>query len=339
MTAGPKRILILGGTMFLGPELVEAARARGHTLTLFNRGKTNPQLFPDVEKLHGDRKSDLTALRGRTWDAVIDTSAHVPKVVKASAELLRDAVKTYVYVSSISVYAEPMPKDGPDEDAALAVLTKETDEVTNETYGAQKALSEKAAAAVFQGRTLAIRPGLIVGPNDPSDRFTYWPARFGEGGDVMAPGAPTDPAQLIDVRDLAAWTIAMIERGDVGTFNAVGPHPGMGMGQMLEACRRAAAAPATVTWVDAPFLEAQKVGAWMDMPVWVGTGDDAALARTKIARAVQKGLAFRPLEDTARDTLAWWRSLPAERRAKTKAGLARAREAEVLAAFRAQKRG
>ena len=339
MSTSKKRILILGGTAFLGPELVEHARAEGHTLTLFNRGKTNPHLFPDIEKLHGDRKSDLSALRGRTWDVVIDTSANTPKVVQASAELLKDAVKSYVFISTISVYGDPVTKDGPDETAPVAKLTTDTDVVTNETYGALKALSEKAAETALPGRAIVIRPGLIVGPTDPTDRFTYWPARFGEGGDILAPGTASDPAQIIDVRDLAAWTIAMAVHGEAGTFNAVGPNPAIGMGDLVSACQRAAGVPSTITWADAPFLEKQKVGAWMDMPVWVGNGDDTGMARVRIAKAVQRGLTFRPLEETARDTLAWWRTLPAERRTKPKAGLSRAREAEVLAAFRAQKRG
>jgi 2'-hydroxyisoflavone reductase len=331
-----KRILILGGTGFLGPALVEAARAAGHELTLFNRGRTNPRLFREIEQIHGDRRSDLSGLRGRKWDLVIDTSSDVPKVVGATGDLLRDAVERYVFVSTISVYATPVPLDGPDETATLARLPAATvpEEMTPETYGAIKALDEQTLERSLPGRLLVIRPGLIVGPGDRSDRFTYWPTRLMEGGEVLAPGAPSDPIQLIDVRDLAEWTIAMGVRGDVGVFNAVGPRVPTGMGELLAACQQGIGSSARLTWVSADFLEQQKVAPWSDMPVWVpSVGEDAGLPRTKATRAVDRGLTFRTLQATAKDTLDWYRSQPPERRAKPKAGLAREREAAVLAAY------
>lgn len=333
--ARSKRILVLGGTQFLGPEIVRIARARGHTLTLFNRGKTNPQLFPDVEKLHGDRKTgELAALDGRTWDAVIDTSGYVPRTVTESATRLR-STRQYVFVSSISVYDTPSPS-GVDESAKVGVLEDPaTEKVDEKTYGPLKAACERAAEAALPGRVTVIRPGLIVGPDDPSDRFTYWPARLDGGGEVLAPGDPQDPVQFIDARDLASFTVLSIERETFGTYNAVGP--GQPMGVVLSEIARAIRSPASLTWVDADFLAAQKVAPWSDMPVWVPSkGEEAGLARIDTRKAMAKGLVCRPVSSTARDTLAWWRSLPEERRAKPRAGLSRDRERDVLAAFHAR---
>jgi nucleoside-diphosphate-sugar epimerase len=333
----PKKILILGGTRFLGPELVEAAQQRGHTLTLFNRGKTNPGLFPNIEKLHGDRDAGtLDALRGRTWDVVIDTSGYYPRAVKASAELLAGASQ-YVFVSSVSVYDKP-PATGVDETAPVGRLEDPTvEKVDEKTYGPLKAACERAAEAAMPGKVTVVRPGLIVGPGDGSDRFTYWPVRLHEGGEVLAPGTPSDPVQLIDVRDLAEWIIRACERHHVGIFNAAGPEKAMGVGEMLARTDKAVGGGARFTWVDAKFLAEKKVEAWSDMPVWVEpTGEDAGIARVSSARAIAKGLTFRPLEATAKDTLSWWLAQPEERRKKRRAGLDRAREAEVLAAWHAR---
>ncbi|QRN96416.1 SDR family oxidoreductase [Archangium violaceum] len=343
---GGKRILILGGTGFLGPQLVEAARARGHTVTLFNRGKTRPQLFPDVEKLQGDRDpkvgEGLKALEGRSWDAVIDTSGYVPRIVRASAELLAPNVGHYVFISTISVYKE-LPRPGMDEDSPLATVADPTDENVSENYGALKALSEKAAEAAFPGRTTVIRPGLIVGPDDPTQRFTYWPVRVARGGEVLAPGANgADPAQFIDVRDLAEFALLTVENQDIGTFNATGPARPLTMGELLEACKKASNSDATFTWADAGFLEKQNVKPWMDMPVWVPpTGEMAGMSSVSNARAVARGLKFRPVVDTARDTLAWFNGLPPERQAglAKRAGLTPEREREVLAAWHQQHTG
>ncbi len=333
------KILILGGTKFLGPELVDAARGRGHALTLFNRGKTNPGLFPDVEKLHGDRDDGtLDALRGRTWDVVIDTSGFVPRKVKATAELLSGA-RQYLFVSSVSVYDKP-PTTGVDESGAVGKLTDPNVEKIDEgSYGPLKAACERAAEAAMPGKVTNVRPGLIVGPGDGSDRFTYWPARIKDGGDVMAPGDPADPVQYVDVRDLAAWMIRAAENGDVGVYNVAGPKERQGVGEMLTRTNAATGGRARFEWVDAKFLASQKVEAWSDMPVWVDpVSDDAGIARVSSARAIAKGLTFRPLEETVKDTLTWFATLPEERRNKLRAGITRAREAEVLAAWRARQR-
>jgi 2'-hydroxyisoflavone reductase len=333
---GRKRILILGGTSFLGPAIVEAARPRGHVLTLFNRGRTNPGLFPDVEQLHGDRDGGLDALRGRTWDAVVDTSGYVPRVVSASAALLAPAVGQYLFVSTVSVYADGIPP-GSDESAPLAAVPDPASEDVRAHYGGLKVLCEKAAQAALPGRTTVVRPGLIVGPRDPTDRFTYWPDRLARGGEVLAPGDGKDPVQIVDVRDLGAWIVALVEGGVAGTFNAVGPERTLTMGEMLAACGEAIGGDARLTWIPAAFLEKAGVSPWSDMPVWVPAGPDAGFAQMSNARAVAAGLRFRPTVETARDTLAWWRTLPGERRARPKAGLSPEREREVLARWRAEK--
>jgi 2'-hydroxyisoflavone reductase len=329
-----KKILILGGTGFLGPALVELAQPRGHTLTLFNRGKTQPHLFPEVEKLQGDRDGDLKALEGRKWDAVIDTSGYVPRIVKASAELLAPNVEQYLFVSTISVYKD-LSRTGIDEDAPLATVEDEKTEDISKHYGALKALSEKAAEAAMPGRATIVRPGLIVGPGDPTDRFTYWPVRVARGGEVLAPGDGEDPVQFIDVKDLAAFILGLVERKTTGVFNATGPVNTLTMRGLLEACKQANGGDASFTWVDAAFLEEQKVSPWMNMPVWIPRSDAEAggIGRVSHARALAQGLTFRPAVDTARDTLAWFKTQPAERQEKLRAGLPPEREREVLTAW------
>jgi 2'-hydroxyisoflavone reductase len=356
----PLRILVLGGTGFLGPHFVEAARAKGHALTLFNRGKSNPtrfsgEEFKDIEQLRGDRKTDMTALEGeRRWDAVLDTSAYIPADVTRSAKLLAPRVGQYLIVSSISVYAK-IDKPGQDETAPLAQLTDPTaTEITGETYGGLKALCEQAAEAEMPGRVTVVRPGLIVGPGDNSDRFTYWPARADRGGEILAPGSVQDPTQFIDVRDLAEFLLLTLEQRHIGIYNADAREGAITMGDLLTACQAVAKrmntiycvrAPcpqppghdSTLTWVPADFLETQKVSPWQDMPVWMpATGSDAGFGRVSTQRARAIGLKYRPLETTVADTLTYWRELPEERRAKPKAGLAPEREAEVLAAWHAR---
>lgn len=334
----PMKLLILGGTSFLGPALVETARVWGDEVTLFNRGKTNPGRFTDVEQLHGDRDGKLDALKGRKWDVAIDTSGYVPRIVRMSAELLAPSVERYVFVSSISVYDEAIPP-GSDEGALLAKLSDPSTEDVRANYGALKAACERAAEAAMPGRVLSVRPGLIVGPGDPTDRFTYWPVRLSEGGDVLAPGTGDDPIQVIDVRDLARWMIEMAHRRATGTFNAVGPERRTSMREMLAACQPADGPKATLTWVPAAFLEKEKVEPWGDMPVWIPSGGpEAGMSQVSIARALAAGLRFRPLAETAQDTLAWWNGLPAERRAKPKAGLSRERERQVLASWAASRK-
>lgn len=329
------KILVLGGTGFLGPHLVESMQRRGHTPTLFNRGKTRPSLFPDVEKLRGDRDGDLRALQGRSWDAVIDTSGYVPRVVRASAELLAPRVRQYVFVSSISVYADTT-KPGIDESHPVATMPDPSSEDVLPFYGALKALCEQAVAAAFPGRATNIRPGLIVGPGDPTDRFSYWPVRVAQGGEVLAPGDPDDPVQFIDVRDLADFILTTLERGTVGVFNANGPADPLGIGALLGACKAASASDARFTWAPAEFLAAQEVAPWSDMPVWVPPVDDGVgMTTTSSAKAVAHGLAYRPLDDTLKATLEWWATLPPERQAKLRAGVTREREASVLAAWHA----
>jgi 2'-hydroxyisoflavone reductase len=332
--ANPLRILILGGTGFLGPHLVENARARGHTVTLFNRGKTHPELFPDLEKLRGDRNGQLDALKGRKWEAAIDTSGYVPRIVKMSAELLAPAVKQYVFISSISVFPDDV-KPGADEGTPTQQLTEPGSEEVRKHYGALKALCEQAAEAAMPGRTANVRPGLIVGPGDPTDRYTYWPVRIDRGGEALAPGSPDDPVQYVDARDLAAWIVQAVERGTAGVFNATGPERPLGIGAMLASCAKASAKPASLTWVPEKFLEEHKVSAWDDMPVW--TGSSGGFSRIDCTKAVRSGLRFRSAEETARDTLAFWKTLPVDRRNKPRAGLSAEREQEVLAAWKARK--
>ena len=333
------RILILGGTVFLGRALVDAALARGHTLTLFNRGHSHPDLFPHVEQLHGDRSAGLEALQGRGWDAVVDTSGYVPRVVGASARLLADAVARYAFVSTISVYAD-VSRPGIDERAPVGVLADATtEEVTGETYGPLKALCEQAVEDALPGRALVVRPGLIVGPHDPTDRFTYWPVRVAAGGEVLAPGRPARSVQFIDVRDLAEWLLHMLETGGTGIYNATGAPERTTMGDLLATCADVPASaaiagePARFTWVDEQFLLDQGVEPWMGLPLWLPEIDPstAGMFAVDVSRALAAGLAFRPLAGTVRATLDWAATRPADH--TWRAGLTRAREAELLAAW------
>src|SRR5438067_5768453 len=335
----PLSILILGGTGFTGPYQVQYALSRGHKLTTFNRGKTHPGELPkEVEQLTGDRNGQLDALKNRQWDVVIDNPTTLPVWVRDAAQILKGNVERYVFISTISVYGEI--KTGVDENAPTdkyqgADPYKETIEAMKasgfKTYGPLKALSEKEAEKWFPGKTLIIRPGLIVGPRDESDRFTYWPVRIDRGGEVLAPGDPKDPVQFIDARDLAEWTIRMVEDRETGTYNATGPAKRLGVGGMLGGIKEAEKSNATFTWVNEEFLTQQKVEPWSDMPVW--TGKESGLARASISRALAKGLTFRPLADAARDTLSWFKSLPKDRQSKLRVGLTAERGAEVLAAW------
>jgi 2'-hydroxyisoflavone reductase len=330
------RILLLGGTGFLGPAVVRAALERGHRPTLFHRGKTRPGLFPGVEELFGDRDGKLDALRGRQFDAVVDTSGYVPRVVRQSAQLLAAQAARYLFVSSISVYADPIAP-GAAEEAPLAALTDLASEDVGRDYGALKAACERVVKEAFPRGALVVRPGLIAGPGDPTDRFTYWPARLARGGDVLAPGDGTDPTQLVDVRDLGAFFVHLLELQATGTFNATGPARATNLRELLTEVGRAVGSKARLTWVDPGFLEAHDVKPWTDLPAWVPRADGGIL-QVSVARALAAGLSLRPIAETARDTLGWWSAEPEERRAKPRAGLSAAREAEVLAAWNARKR-
>jgi 2'-hydroxyisoflavone reductase len=324
------KLLILGGTIFLGRHLAEQALAAGHEVTLFTRGKHNPDLFPEAERLRGDRDGDLVPLEGRTWDAAIDTCGYVPRIVRASAHLLAPAVGRYAFISSISVYRD-FSRAGLDEGGEVATLADPTVEIVDgETYGALKALCEQACEEELPGRVLVVRPGLIVGPHDPSDRFSYWPERIARGGEVLCPDGPERRTQVIDARDLAAWILRMVESGRTGVYNATGLVPPLTFGTLFEECRRAAKSDARFTWLDEEFLGKQEVGAWQELPLWVPrTPDMLGFDDVSIARALADGLTFRPIAETVQDTLAWARGLPADR--ARRAGLAADKEAAVLA--------
>jgi 2'-hydroxyisoflavone reductase len=336
------RILILGGTGFTGPHQVRYAISRGHQITLFNRGR-QPHEWPGaVEELIGDRNTgDLKALEGREWDVCIDNPTTLPFWVRDAGRVLHGKIKHYLFISTISVYADNLKPA--DESAPVASYTgkdamaetMESLRANGELYGPLKALSEKEAQLQFPGKATIIRPGLIVGPGDETDRFTYWPVRLARGGEVLAPGDGSDPVQIIDARDLAEWTIRMAEAHTLGTFNATGPEQPLPMRTMLTGIAAAIRADPQLLWVPTDFLESEKVEAWSDMPVWVpARGDSAGFAKRSIAKALAAGLTFRPLATTASDTLAWFKQQPAERQAKLKAGLTPAREGEVLAKWK-----
>jgi 2'-hydroxyisoflavone reductase len=327
------KLLILGGTVFLGRAIVEASLARGHEVTLFNRGQRNPELFPQLERLRGDRDGQLEALHNRRWDAVLDPSGYLPRVVRASAELLADAVEHYTFISSISVYAG-YPRRGMDETAPLGTLDDPTvEEITGESYGPLKALCEQAVESALPGRALIVRPGLIVGPHDPTNRFTYWVDRVARGGDVLVPNVPELDVQIIDVRDLAKWTVRMVEQRQTGSYNATGPAEPLTFGEMLETCKRVSGSDARWIWVDENFLIEQGVEQWSDLPLWIRADPDmAGFLAINIDRALAADLKLRPLADTVADTLAWSRAQPAD--AERRAGLSPEREAELLALWR-----
>ncbi len=303
------KLLVLGGTVFLGRHIVAAALERGHEVTLFNRGQHNPDLFPTVEKLRGDRNGDLSALEGRQWDAVIDTSGFVPRIVRASAGVLRNSVKHYTFISSISVFAQ-FDKSGIDENDTLATLEDVTiEEVTNETYGALKALCEQAVEQAMPGRALIVRPGLIVGPDDPTDRFTYWPVRAARGGDMLAPGRPDQQTQFIDVRDLAAWIVRMVEASKTGAYNATGPDYMLTWGHFLEECKSASDNNTNLVWVGEAFASELMEKREINFQPWV-PDEYMGMRAVNCSKAFAQGLTFRPLADTVRDTLAWKTASP-----------------------------
>lgn len=332
----PGSLLILGGTGFIGPHLTEEAQRRGWKVTHFNRGKRAPGGASGVETLIGDRNGQLDALRGRSWDAVIDDTGYIPKYVKMSAELLAPSVRYCLYISSVSAYAGFATPN--DEHSPLGKLSDpEADKVTDDTYGPMKALCEQYSAAAFKDRASIVRPGYIVGPLDPTDRFTYWPVRAARGGEMLAPGTPKDPIQIIDVRDLVAFMMTLVESRTNGTFNAVSPPRAFTMGDLITASERASPKAGTrVAWVAEEFLTAHNI----DVPIWAPSkGEYAGAALTAMESARGAGLRSRPLTDTVRDTLAWFETLPAERRSKLRAGLDSVKEADTLKAWHTQPRG
>ncbi len=321
-------ILVLGGTRFLGRHIVEAAREHGHKVTLFNRGVSNPELFPDLEKIHGNRAEDLDLFGSRKWDAVIDTSGYVPRVVRKSVMKLQNLADHYTFISSISVYANPSQPNLTEE----SPLEKPPDGVESEDieqyYGALKVLCEDEVTTGFGYSALIVRAGLIVGPHDPTDRFTYWPWRIDIGGDVLVPGQPGWKTQFIDARDLADWIIRLIEKGQGGTFNATGPEQPLPIERLLEICEKVSGTDAGITWVSEDFLLKNNIQPWMELPLWLPGESHQGLQSASIEQALAQGLAFRSLESTVRDTLVWARSRPPEY--QWRAGMPLDKEAELL---------
>jgi nucleoside-diphosphate-sugar epimerase len=318
------KLLVLGGTAFLGRHAVEAALERGDQVTIFTRGRTNPELFPEAEHLIGDRDGGLGALAGREWDGVVDTSGYVPRVLRQSAELLRDAAGRYVFVSSMSVYADFSRQV--DEESLVAHLADPFSESVETDYGALKAACEYVVEEVFGERGASVRAGLLVGPYDPTDRFTYWPRRLAEGGDVLAPGDPAAPVQFVDARDLAAWLLHLAEHGPGGVLNATGPAQPLTLGELLERAIVAVGADTRLVWTEEQRILDAEVQPWMELPLWVPGADWAGFMRVDTRRALAAGLRFRALEETVRDTLAW--SLEAGEQRPT---LAREKERAILA--------
>lgn len=341
------KILIIGGTKFLGRHLIAAARDGGHAVTLFNRGRHSSENFADVEQIHGDRNDDLDKLSGRAWDAVIDTCGYLPQSVKASAEALKDAVNQYVFISSISAYAGFRRPDF-DETAPAAELNEEqreraaaidprgemTGPVLGEMYGGLKVLCERAAEAAMPEKVLQVRSGLIVGSFDPTDRFTYWVMRVARGGEVLAPGAPNRFVQLIDARDLSEWIIKAVERNETGIYNVTGKPFELTMQMMLEEIKNVSASDADFTWTSEEFLSREKVRAWSELPLYLFESDEESkgFLAVNVDKALQSGLRFRPLRETIRDTLNWRKTKSDE----LKAGISAEREKELIGKWREQ---
>jgi 2'-hydroxyisoflavone reductase len=333
--------LIIGGTKFLGRHLVDSLLARGYEVALFNRGRHAAGDMPDIEVIHGDRNLDLDKLKGRKWKAVIDTCGYLPQTVRTSAEFFADSTETYVFISSISAYAD-FSKPDFDETTRTAELSEEQQEragridpsqditalVLKDLYGGLKAKCERAAEEAVPGRVLIIRPGLIVGPFDPTNRFTYWVMRIAKGGDVLAPGSPGRFVQLIDARDLADWTVKMAENRATGICNATGKPFEMTMGRMLESIRNTMGSDASFRWADGAFLHNEGVKPWSEMPLYLPEGDENSkgFLSVNVEKAINDGLVFRSFEETISDTFAWRSSVPGE----MKAGISAARERELL---------
>ena len=329
-------LLILGGTGFIGPHLTELALARGWKVTHFNRGKRDADGVENVETLHGDRKGQLDSLKGRKWDAVVDNTGYIPKYTKMSADLLAPNTGYCLYISSISAYASfAKPNDIGSPTGVLE--NKDQEEITNETYGPMKALCEQYVRDAYGARSSIVRPGYIVGPLDPTDRFTYWPVRFAKGGDMAVPGTPADPIQVVDVRDLVAFMLGLVERNVDGYFNAVTPPGALTMGGLMDTNRKVTGADTKLTWIDEDFLAAKMKPEEMNFAPWGPMrGEEAGGSLTGISASLKEGLTSRPLEDIVRDTLAWHETRPADRKATLRSGFTPEKEAEILAAWRAK---
>ncbi len=343
-STAPKKLLILGGTGFIGPHMVRYAVERGHEVTIFTRGRTEADI-PDVEHLIGDRNNDLNALEGRRWDVVLDNNARDYRWVRLSTDLLRDATDHYLFVSSISAYSLgdldlegvtfPLHEAIVDEDTPLFSRPGDFTEGEEAPYGLSKTLGEEAAEAAFPGKATIVRPGLIVGPGDPTDRFTYWPVRIERGGEILAPNDGSDPTQIIDVRDLTEWIVRLAEDGVTGRFNATGPGTRMSVAEMLYGIRAVTSGPVRFTWVPFDFLREHGVRPWSHIPAWI---PDDPTSLVSVERAVSAGLTFRPLAVTARDTLRFHHDRPGEEQNNMQAGISPDREREVLAAWHAAER-
>lgn len=324
-------ILILGGTVFLGRHFAEIAMKRGHSVTLFNRGR-HTDVLPDVEQLHGDRDGDMEILKGRNWDSVIDTSGYVPRVVRKSVRQLAQVTDHYTFISSISVY-EDFSKKNLTEEASTGKLADETIEDIGEgNYGPLKALCETVVQDEMPGRSLIVRPGLIVGPYDPTDRFTYWPWRIKQGGNVLAPGNPQGLIQWIDVRDLASWILDLVEKKQTGVYHATGPSEPLTLKRFLEACKDTLNQTARLQWITEQILLDQGVEYWSEMPLWIPkTANMDGFLAVDNQKAIKAGLTFRPIQESIRDTAEWAQSRPAGY--QWKAGMDERRENELLTSF------
>lgn len=301
------RILFIGGTSFVGRHIAEAAVARGHDITLFHRGRTGAELFPEAEHVLGDRDADLSALAGQKWDAAIDVCGYVPRQIRMAAGVLANAVQLYCYISSVSAY-RPSGADLVREDSPLLgeqdLEDPATEVVDGTTYGPLEALSEREATDEFPGRALIVRPTYVVGPHDPTDRFTYWVRRAALGDEILVPGPPEAPLQLIDARDLASFTIGLVERGEIGPFLAVGPESPITFAQMVASCMEAVGSEAMLVWADPDRLRSLGVQIGTELPLWHDP-DDFELSRCDPSKSIGAGLRYRPVAETIRDTLAW----------------------------------
>ncbi|MCT8136374.1 SDR family oxidoreductase [Anaerobacillus sp. CMMVII] len=325
------KVLIIGGTKFIGIHIVEELVKRGHDVTIFNRGKTNVDFFPTIKKIVGDREGDLSMLKEDHWDAVIDTCGYVPRVVSHSARALSSHADLYVFVSTISVYQDFSAENITETDDLSVLKDTNTQEVTGETYGPLKVLCEKEVSKIFPNRALIVRPGLIVGPYDPTDRFTYWPKRVALGGEVLAPGLKDAQIQFIDARDLASYIVSAIETKTVGTYNVTGPKEHLTLEDFLHACKKTLNNETDFIWVEDEFLEGNDVGFWTELPLYIPQNKGmSGMLGVNINKALSTGLTFRPLEETIRDTFTWDESRQLAE-SERKAGLNFEKEKAVLA--------